>query len=122
MDALRPNSMVMPSLIRTEWRAWVAIGAFMAIALLCGCALFRAWADGAVYAPRLYWGWSWISYQSHPIGFAVVCSFHAGGLIVSAGVAFASILALFSERRFFQRRASRPPLDDGIRGSPNARA
>jgi hypothetical protein len=109
--------MRMSSLIRHDSRAWVAIGVFMAIAAICTCELVRAWLHGAVNTTRGFWGW--IPYDAHPVWFIFVCSLYAFGLIFSAGLAFPGILALVAERRFFQRRASRPPLDDAIRGSPD---
>jgi hypothetical protein len=83
--------------------------------VICARQLYCAWAYGTVYTPRLMW--DWISYDTNPIWFTVVCALYGIGFVLSAVIAIPSIIVWPAERRFFQRRASRPPLDKAIRES-----
>ena len=103
--------------IRQKWllaRGWVLVGACLVFLGTGLCQLGYAWADRMVYFPQSRFE-SWVSFEARPIWFFVGVAIWAVGSITFAFLLVLGMLGELAERRFAQRRKSRPPLEQAIR-------
>jgi hypothetical protein len=112
--------MSMFTTIRREWKTWFGIGFFLVALTIFAYQLYCAWAYGTVYSTRFIRGW--ISYDTNPIWFITVVAFSAFSLMPVTVILMLMISSLRAEYRFFQKRASRLPLDEAIRDPFDRRA